>query len=203
MQRRDEAMEGTIHHEGELVAKTAYSPERINLSPGLDIIADSVDDERLVSLLSEEGRSGFLAATDRFQAQFLVMNPDLYSEEHAHDYDFIIYTMEGRWVLCSQGRRCLMSPGSICGVSAGVPVGMEAPFEEPARLLFFLAGGISTQKRYEEYLRKVSDDKATVHGYEMRRISDLPSSHPARTFARSVTPKEEKKCWIPTNVCSP
>jgi quercetin dioxygenase-like cupin family protein len=175
-----------LHHEGELLAKTPYSPERVLLSKGLEIMSNAGDDTRLVTISSEEGMSGFLVATDHLQAQFLIMNPDLYSEEHAHDYGYIIYTMEGRWVLCSQGKRCLMAPGSVCGISAGVSTGMEAPFEEPVRLLFLLTGGVDVQRRYEEYMRINCEGRVSVHRDGMRRISDLPASHPARVFARSL-----------------
>ncbi len=186
MEDLDDCRVEGLRHEGELLAKTAFSPEKVLLSKGLEIMLDAGDDKRLVTISSEEGLSGFLVATDRLQAQFLVMSPGLYSEEHVHDYGFIIYTMEGRWVLCSQGRRCLMEPGSVCGISAGVSTRMEAPFEYPARLLFLLTGGVEVQRKYEEYMRKMGEGPASKRRDKMEQISDLSPSHPARVFARSL-----------------
>jgi len=146
------------------------------------------DDGKTVGLLSAEGRSGMLVATERSQVQFLEMSPGLFSAEHAHTYGFIIYTVKGRWVLCSYGRRCVMNPRSIYACRSNVPMGMEVPFEEGAFLLFFLEGGTEAQRRYEDYMRGVSEGRISHEVTEMVRITDLPSSHPARAFAARVNP---------------
>lgn len=175
-------------YNGELKARTSFSPEKVVLGHGVEVILDITDGQRTVGLLSEEGRSGFLVATEGAQAQFLEMSPGLYSQEHAHDIGFIIYTVEGRWVLCSEGERCLMGPGSICAIQANSSMGMEVPFEEGARTIFFLLGGIKVQRRYEEHMKQVNEGKAHQPSSGMGRMADLPESHPAKAFARTLHP---------------
>jgi len=171
-------------HEGTLNERTAHSPEKVHLGHGVEVILNTNDGERTTGIMSEEGLSGFLVAIEKAQVQFLDMNPDLYSPEHAHDFGFIIYTVQGEWVLCSEGRRCLMRPGSICSIMANSSMGMEVPFENTVRALYFLEGGVDVQRRYEEYLRKLNEGTVTHHVSRMTRISELPEDHPARVFAR-------------------
>ncbi len=178
-----------LMHEGVMANRTAYSPEKIILGPGSEIVVDVTDDDRTVGLLSAEGRSGFLVATENGQAQFLEMPSGLFSEEHAHSYGFIIYTVKGRWVLCSNGKRCVMGPGSIYTCRANVSMGMEVPFDEGAFLLFFLEGGVKVERRYEDYLRGVSEGTIDHKVTTMTHLQDLPDSHPARSFARKVNPE--------------
>lgn len=175
--------------EGTLIPRTAFSPEKVRFGTGSEAVLDVLDEDRTVSLPSAEGRSGFLVATEKAQAQFLRMSPGLYSEEHAHSYGFIIYTVEGRWVLCSDQKRCLMNPGSIYACSSNTPMGMEVPFAEGALVIFFLEGGTEVEHRYEEYAKAVSEGTKEHNGSKMIDIRCLPTSHPARAFAMSVNPE--------------
>jgi len=181
--------DGYRANEGTLVAKTAFSPEKVHFGPGSEAILDVSDRNRTVSLPSAEGGSGFLVATEKAQTQFLRMSPGLYSSEHAHPYGFIIYTVEGRWVLCSDRKRCLLGPGSIYACRSNVPMGMEVPFEEGALVIFFLEGGVGVERRYEEYVKAVSEGTKGHSVSEMIDLRSLPATHPARTFAMGVNPK--------------
>ncbi|OPX61435.1 MAG: hypothetical protein A4E29_00803 [Methanomassiliicoccales archaeon PtaB.Bin134] len=174
-------------HEGELRERTGCTPERVILGEGIEILLDVRDDRRIAGLMTGEGRSGFLAAMEHYQVQYLVMSPWLYSAEHVHDYGFIIFTVQGRWVLCSKGERCLMRAGSLCSVPAGSSTGMELPFPEPARLLFILEGGKDVQRRYEDLLRRVMEGKVAYEPSGMVSILGLPDTHPARIFAARIT----------------
>lgn len=127
-------------------------------------------------------------ATENYQAQFLHMAPGLFSEEHAHSYGFIIYTVKGRWVLCSNKKRGLMDSGSIYVCRSNVPMGMEVPFEESALVLFFLEGGVKVERYYEEYVKAVSEGTKEHPVDETVDIRSLPGSHPARMFAMRVNP---------------
>ena len=181
----------TTVHGGTLSGPTEWSPEKVLLGSGTEVIPNVGNIERIPGLFTEEGRSGFLVSIKNFQAQYLMMSPGLYSEEHAHDYGFMIFTTGGRWVLCSEGRRCLMVPGSICSVQEGASMGMECPFKEAALLLFFLEGGNAVRAKYEEYLKRVSGRKTAAGEILTTRIADLPASHPARVFAERVSSESE------------
>lgn len=175
-------------HEGTVAERTEYSPEKVIMGPGSEVMIDVTDDNRTVGLGSAEGRSGFLVATENSQAQFLEMSPGLFSEEHGHSYGYIIYTVKGRWVLCSNKKRCVMNPGSIHVCRTNVSMGMEVPFEEGALVLFFLNGGIEVQSRYEEYMKGVSGGTIEHQMTRMVHLNDLPDHHPARLFADKVNP---------------
>lgn len=174
-------------HEGELLERTGHTPERVILGEGIEVILDVRDDRRIAGLMTGEGRSGFLTAMEHYQVQYLVMSPWLYSAEHVHDHGFMIFTVQGRWVLCSKGERCLMRAGSICSVPAGSSTGMELPFPESARLLFILEGGKDVQRRYEDFLRRVMEGKVVYEPSGMVSILGLPDTHPARIFAARIS----------------
>ncbi len=175
-------------HEGTVTSRTPFSPEKILLGPGTEVITDITDKSITVGLISAEGYSGFLLATERSQAQFLEMPPGTFSAEHAHPFGFIIYTVKGRWVVCSNEKRCVMDPGSICVCRANVPMGMEVPFNQGAFMLFFLEGGIESERRYENYLKGVSQGTIIHEQKAPVLLNDLPNSHPARLFAEKVNP---------------
>lgn len=192
-------------HEGMLVQRKPYSPEKIVLGPGSEVIIDATDEHRTVALQSAEGRHGLLVATEKNHLQFLEMPSGLFSAEHAHPFGFIVYTVRGRWVVSSYGRRCVMGPGSVYMCRANVPMGMEVPFEEGAFVLFFLEGGVEVQRKHERYLQGVSKGRIRHEAAPGASICDLPRSHPARAFAEKVNPvffgrplRDRPRCSSPT-----
>jgi hypothetical protein len=116
----------------------------------------------------------------------------MFTEEHPHGSGSIIYTVRGQWVLCSQGRRQLMKPGSLFRFGAFISTGHEVPFGEPACILIF-KGQRSTEqeKDFIAYLKGMATrlQGRQKKGQEIFLLKDLPAAHPARKFAREVNPK--------------
>lgn len=173
----------------ELDAKTENTPERLQLAPGLEILEDITDRARTAGVETLEGRIGPLLLAEGCQAHFIEMPPGMYTEEHPHGSESIIYTVRGQWVLCSQGRRHVMKRGSLFRFGAHISTGYEVPFDEPAYLLIF-KGERSTgrEEEFVQYLRGMAAqlEGQRAKGQEAFRLDDLPADHPARQFQRSV-----------------
>ena len=104
---------------------------------GIRIVENATDPGRNQCVDTLEGRIGPLLKGDGSQAHFIEMPGDLYCHEHSHPTESLIFTVKGRWVLCSGGRRQLMQPGSLFWFKAGTPTGYEVPFPEAAFILIF------------------------------------------------------------------
>jgi quercetin dioxygenase-like cupin family protein len=155
---------------------------------GIRIIENVADGDANPGILTLEGRIGPLLKGDSSQAHYIQMPADLYCEEHSHSKESIIFTSEGRWVLCSQGRRQLMIPGSLFWFKAGTPTGYEVPFTEPAFILIFK--GERDEKDEEGFLEYLQDlklrlERAHEEGTPFK-LSELSVDHPARAFARGI-----------------
>ncbi|MDD1762496.1 MAG: AraC family ligand binding domain-containing protein [Methanothrix sp.] len=155
---------------------------------GIRIVNDVLDERSNPCVQTLEGRIGPLLKGDGSQAHFIEMPPDLYCEEHSHATESLIFTVKGRWVLCSSGRRHLMQPGSLFWFKAGTPTGYEVPFFEPAFILIFK--GVKDDlddKGFLEYLETLQQrlEKAHADGTPFK-MSELCQDHPARIFARSL-----------------
>jgi pimeloyl-ACP methyl ester carboxylesterase/quercetin dioxygenase-like cupin family protein len=112
----------------EVDPKTPSTPRRVQLAPGIEIIEDITDAGQTVGVETLEGRIGPLLLAEACQAHFIDMPTGMYLEEHPHSSESIIYTVRGHWVLCSQGRRHLMKPGSLFRFGANISTGYEVPF---------------------------------------------------------------------------
>jgi quercetin dioxygenase-like cupin family protein len=169
---------------------TDYTPEKTYLAPGIQIIDNILDASEVPGVDTLEGRIGPLILGTESQCHYILMPAGMYTEEHPHSSGSYIYTVRGRWVLCSKGRRHLMSPGTLFTFAPDTPTGYEVPFDEDAFILIFKDKRLSKDERqFIEYLqqlkRQIEEEQAEGHPM---RLKDLPADHPARVFARKVNP---------------
>ena len=174
---------------------TDVSPERIQLAPGIEIIADITDARKTAGVETLEGRIGPLLLGEGSQAHFIEMPAGMYVEEHPHSSESIIYTVRGRWVLCSAGRRQLMQPGTLFRFGRNIPTGYEVPFGEPATILIFKGDRhMKEEREFIDYLKGMAKRLEAEHKdgvpYLLR---ELPADHAARIFAQQVNPQFEAK----------
>lgn len=135
-----------------------------------------------------EGRVGPLLAAARGGCHYIDMPAGLYLEEHPHESESLIYTVRGRWVLCSGGERRLMQPGSLFWFGDGIPTGYEVPFDDNAYILIFKTGEREPVEQFLEYLGGMAERVAREHASGTPfLLRELPEAHPARAFARGVS----------------
>lgn len=149
----------------------------------IDVITDQIGVDTL------EGRVGPLIQGEEGQAIYLDMPAGLYVEEHAHPHESIIYTVRGRWVLCTEGKRHLMEPGSLFWFGSNITTGYEVPFEVPAYILCF-GGHFGPADEFVAYLEdSLQTDSIDKHDAgKPYFLAELSDDHPARIFAKSVNP---------------
>jgi pimeloyl-ACP methyl ester carboxylesterase len=176
----------------EIQPKTASSPERIKLAPGVTIIDDILDREKTAGVDTLEGFIGPLLRTSEMRAHFIDMPAGLYLEEHPHSKGSIIYTVRGKWALKSLGRWHMMKPGSLYWFGDDIPTGFQVPFPEDAYILIFKAASGEDDDAFVRYLESMAENlrKEQSAGTPFR-LADLPASHPALEFARHVNPRLE------------
>ena len=153
---------------------------------GIQII-DVITDQFGVDTL--EGRVGPLIQGEEGQAIYLDMPAGLYCEEHPHPHESITYTVRGRWVLCTEGKRHLMEPGSLFWFGSNITTGYEVPFDVPAYILCF-GCHFGPADEFVGYLEN-SLQTDSIHKHDAGKpylLSELSDDHPARIFARSVNP---------------
>jgi pimeloyl-ACP methyl ester carboxylesterase/quercetin dioxygenase-like cupin family protein len=178
----------------ELDPKTATTPERLQLAPGIEIIDDITDKSKTAGVETLEGRIGPLLLAEGCQAHFIDMPAGMYVEEHPHSTESIIYTVRGKWVLCSKGRRHVMKPGSLFRFGVNIPTGYEVPFAEDAFILIFKGDRTTkVEKEFIDYLTGLAErlKKEQKDGVPYL-LKDLPADHAARKFAREVNPRFER-----------
>ncbi len=172
----------------EIDPKTENTPERIQLAPGVEIVADITDAARTAGVETLEGRIGPLLLADGSQAHFIDMPGGMFVGEHPHSSESIIYTVRGQWVLCSKGRRHLMKPGTLFRFAAGAPTGYEVPFAQNAFILIFKGDRLSKdEKEFIDYLKGMAErvKKEQKEGAPYL-LKDLPEGHAARAFGAKV-----------------
>jgi quercetin dioxygenase-like cupin family protein len=139
-------------------------------------------------IITPEGRVGRLLRGVSCSLQYLELPAGLYLGEHAHPWESIVYTIRGRWVLCSGGAREVIGPGSVAWFSPGLCKGYEVPFDEPALLLVFRPA--ADQRDDRAYANDWAE--ATAKMEQMRaegavfRFEDLPQDHPAKQYYLST-----------------
>jgi pimeloyl-ACP methyl ester carboxylesterase/quercetin dioxygenase-like cupin family protein len=179
----------------EIDPKTDTTPERIQLAPGLEIIEDITDKSKTAGVETLEGRIGPLLLAEKCQAHFIDMPAGMFLAEHPHSTESIIYTVRGKWVLCSSGRRHVMKPGSLYRFGANTPTGYEVPFDEPAYILIF-KGERSTvvERDFVDYLKGMAErlKHEQAQGTPFL-LKDLPADHPAQVFARQANPEWDSR----------
>ena len=140
-----------------------------------------------------EGRIGPLLNAERGRCHFIDMPAGLYLDEHPHATESLIYTVRGRWVLCSAGERRLMRPGSLFWFGDNVPTGWEIPFTEDAYILVFKteAPEPDQDEKFLTYLKGMAAGLEREHAEGTPfLLRELPEDHPARVFARQVLEAE-------------
>ena len=173
------------------VAATPNSPEYIQLANNVEII-ESVQEAMNSgsATFSHEGYFGPLLFGEELRAYTLRLEPGMFLSEHPHPTESIVYTLSGRYVLCSEGKRKVMEAGSIFHFGSNMPTGWEAPFAEGAEILIF------KKKRdgddYKSFVTGIGEMAATLDVQmkdgEPFYYHQLPADHPAIQFARSKNP---------------
>jgi quercetin dioxygenase-like cupin family protein len=135
-----------------------------------------------------EGRVGRLLRGEGCSVQFLELPAGLYMFEHAHPWESVVYTVRGRWVLCSGGEREVIEAGTITWFKPGLSKGFEVPFAVPALLLIFRP--VTDMLDDEEYRMYWEAMAAKMEGMREQgtafRIDALPEGHPARAYAKAL-----------------
>ena len=112
----------------EVEPKTAVSPARLHLAPGVTIIDDIMEARKQAGVDTLEGFIGPLLRTPEMRSHFIDMPAGLYVDEHPHAKGSIIYTVRGQWGLMSLGRWHLMKPGSLYWFGDNILTGFQVPF---------------------------------------------------------------------------
>lgn len=136
-----------------------------------------------------EGRVGPLLFGKTGRVHFLDMPAGSYVDEHPHADEAFTYTVRGSYVLCVNGERHLMRPGSIQWFGPNVPTGYEVPFDEPAYILVFRGVVEETPDEMLESIRRMKDEFVEMQEAGVAfMLRDLPADHPARLYAHQVNP---------------
>ena len=164
--------------------KTKQRSGRIVRMAQLSLL-DSVDDLPGVNTL--EGRIGPIISGNKGSAHYITMPPGMYCSCHTHPTESIILTLKGRWVLCSEGHRHLMSEGSVFFMPPNVETGYEVPFDEPAVLYIVKFEGAKDPEEFLDYLQCLQQRLEEQHfNGEPFLLSELPEDHPARVFGKNL-----------------
>lgn len=174
-----------------VVPATDISPEYIRLATNVEIIPSL---EKAVqsnsAILTHEGLFGPLLFAERERAFFIELKPGMFLAEHPHDTGSIIYTVRGKWVLASEGKRHVMEAGTLFRFGDKMPTGWEAPFAEGALLL--IVKGKQEGEDYASFNQGIKSMQAAVDVERQAGVAfyynALESDHPAIVFARSVNP---------------
>lgn len=164
-------------------------PGIIEYAEGLRLVDDVLSQPGVDTL---EGRVGPLIFGSSCRAHYIDMPAHSYVDEHGHDDEALTYTVRGKWVLCANGKRRLMKPGSLYWFAPDIPTGYEVPFDEPAYLLVFRGVVSGTEKDWMSYLETelpsiLAQMQASGDVFMLR---DLPKDHPALKFAHEVNPAQ-------------
>jgi quercetin dioxygenase-like cupin family protein len=175
-------------------AKTDFTPQRLHLAPGIQVVESITDKQQTTGVKTLEGEIGPLLLGHGCQAHFIDMPAGMYCEEHPHSNESIIYTVRGQWVLCSKGRRHLMKPGTLFHFAPNTPTGYEVPFADDAFILIFKGQRLTKKEEdFINYLKGLATRLEREHEAGVPYLlSDLPEDHPANQFAKQVNPKYGK-----------
>ena len=174
-----------------VVSATAISPEFIQLANNVEIIPNITDAVEAIGVLTHEGVFGPLLYAEKTRAFFIELKPGMFLEEHPHPTESIVYTVSGKWVLCSEGKRQVMEAGNLFHFGSNMPTGWEAPFAEGAFLLV-VKSKEHADEAYEPYmlgLREMASElDAERDNGTAFYVNELAPDHPAIEFARRVNP---------------
>lgn len=174
----------------EVDATTPNSPRRVRLAPGVEIVPDAGDRAETAGVETLEGRIGPLLNGAELRAHFVELPSGAYVEERRNAGELLVYTVRGRWVLCSRERRQELKPGSLFRAAADSTTGFEVPFDSPALLLVVQArpadqDDAPIMRRLQSLQKRLERDRQAGQPF---LLSELEADHPARRFARTVNP---------------
>lgn len=177
---------------------TDSTPKRIFLAKGVEIVPDITDRDETAGVETLEGRIGPLILGEGCQAHFIEMPGGMYVEEHPHSSESLIYTVKGEWVLCSDGRRNLMRPGTLFRFAANTPTGYEVPFAQPAHILIFKGDRVTkVESDFIQYLQGMAARLEREHRQGVPfLLRELPIDHAARKFGRDVNVRFDQELGI-------
>ena len=173
-----------------VVPATPASPEYVQLATNVEIVPNIENALKTSGVLTHEGVFGPLLYAEQTRAFFIELKPGMFLGEHPHDLGSIIYTVRGKWVLASEGKRQVMEAGSLFRFGDNMPTGWEAPFAEGALLLVVKLKG--NNDSYEGFHKGLQSMKASLEKERKEGVpfyyNALKGDHPAVVFARSVNP---------------
>lgn len=176
--------------EAKLISKTDYSPAYIQHATGIEIIPDLKAAVTSNGVLTHEGIFGPLLFGEKIRAFFIELQPGMFLSEHPHPTESLVYTVSGRWVLCSEGKRQIMEPGSVFHFGSNIPTGWEDPFNEKA--LLYVVKTMIDGESYEPYTKGLLDMAKTLEEEKLTGtvfyLNALHADHPAVLFGRKVNP---------------
>ncbi|MBL8342892.1 MAG: hypothetical protein JNL30_15600 [Rubrivivax sp.] len=172
------------------VAATPMSPEYVQLARNVEIIPSIESAVQTSGVATHEGVFGPLLFAERTRAFFLELKPGMFVHEHPHDLGSLVYTVRGKWVLASEGKRQVMEAGSLFRFGDRMPTGWEAPFAAGALLLIVkYKPKAETYASFHKGLEEVQAELEKEHKSGVPFYFDeLKPDHPAVVFARSVNP---------------
>ena len=154
------------------------------------VIPNIIDPAKRVGVLTHEGIFGPLLYAEKMRAFFIELKPGMFLAEHPHDAESLVYTVSGKWVLCSEGKRQVMEAGSIFHFGSNMPTGWEAPFAEGALLM--VVKSKKPTDGYKAFMQGLTKMKADLEKQrskgELFYFNALRPDHPAVVFAKSVNP---------------
>ncbi|MBK8291039.1 MAG: cupin domain-containing protein [Flammeovirgaceae bacterium] len=176
--------------EKRVVVATPVSPEYVQLATNVEVIPNINDAVKSVGVLTHEGIFGPLLFAEDIRSFFIELKPGMFLSEHPHPTESIVYTVKGKWVLCSEGKRQVMETGSVFHFGSNMPTGWEAPFADGA--LLFVVKSKEAGENYEPYMKGLKEmvqtlDQERANGNPFY-FNELKADHPAILFARSVNP---------------
>jgi quercetin dioxygenase-like cupin family protein len=161
-------------------------PEIIEMGEGVRVIDNVLTAYGIDTL---EGRVGPLLFGETGRVHYLDMPAHSFVDEHAHADEAFTFTVRGSYVLCVNGERRLMKPGSIHWFAPDVPTGYEVPFDEPAFILVFRGVVDQTPAEMLESIERFKLKFVEMQeAGEIFMMRDLPADHPALQFAHEVNP---------------
>ncbi|MFZ5684639.1 MAG: cupin domain-containing protein [Pseudomonadota bacterium] len=174
-----------------MVPATDIAPAYVQLATNVEIIPNlETAVKSKAGVMTNEGLFGPLLFAEETRSFFIELQPGMFLEEHPHDIGSIIYTVRGKWVLTSEGKRQVMEAGSLFRFGDKMPTGWEAPFNEPALLLVVKPKGETTD--YDVFNRGLKAMQSMVIKDRANGMpfyfNELKPDHPAIVFARSVNP---------------
>jgi quercetin dioxygenase-like cupin family protein len=173
-----------------VVEATHLAPEYIQHATAVEIIPDVYAGlESASNTFTHEGNFGPLLFGEDIRSFYIRLEPGMFLAEHPHPTESLVFTVSGRWVLCSEGKRQVMEAGSTFHFGSNAPTGWEAPFPEGAFLYIVKS---YEDLDYESYTTDIRN-MATELDQQMSDGSvfyyhQLPPDHEAIRFAREHNP---------------